>query len=339
MRPRGASVVIRFFRPSPNPIPIATSKSCPYKVACPCGQTIHGQRQARYQIAPCPNCGRPLFILPLSPFQKSGPALSNWTSWRSIRLVWLMPFLAGGVTIAILVILFVILRPYLARPQAIRGETQQLREQIQTARKTLAKGEFQRAAVELDTVYQQAATRSTGLARAELRELDELHAQADLLARLLSQSLQELLEQAKATVSDDEWNLRFSREYKDKAIVFDAFAWLNEKRQPELTLKTIQAGEVEARVALEEIHLLSALSLGVQPRRLVFGARLASFAKEPGGRWVIGFQLESGVLLTDQDAFRACVPTLVDQDPAILTVLQRQKEWLDSNVAGRVPTR
>jgi hypothetical protein len=240
-----------------------------------------------------------------------------------------MPVLAAVVTLSLLGALFLALRPYLLRQPLVPDAEANLRLQIEAGKQALAKGSFQKANEELENALQQAREKPTWLTRTEMRELQELQRQADLLAGLLSQSLQELLDQAK-TAADEEWRSRFRKEYAGKTILFDSFASLNVQGRPELTLKTIQSGEVEARLALEKIDLFARLSLGDQPRRVVFGARLASFDK-PGGRWVVGFQPASGILLTDQDAFRACAPTLVDQDPDILAVLRRQKLWVQQN--------
>ncbi len=276
-----------------------------YTVSCPCGQACHGQRQARHQVLKCPRCGHAVFVLPRSPFHAHGAAAARRAP---LSLAWLMPVVAGAITLSVLVALFFVLRPYLVR-QGRRGDAAlTLRQQIESGKQALARGAFQRAAEELRTAWQESQARPEALSVSELRELRDLDRQADLLAGLLSQSLQELLEQATATESDDEWQVRFRKDYLGKAIVLDAFARLDQKGRPELSLKMIQSGEAQARLAWDTVQLLADLSLGVAPRRVVFGVRLASFAREPGGRWVIGFQPDSGVLITDIDAFRACAP-------------------------------
>jgi len=244
-----------------------------------------------------------------------------------------MPVLAAVVTLSLLAALFLALRPYLLRQPVVSDAAANLRLQIGAGKQALAEGRFQKANEELGNALQLAREKPAWLLRNELRELRELQRQADVLSELLSQSLQELLDQAKTAAADEEWQSRFRKEYAGKTILFDSFASLDVQGRPELTLKTIQSGEVEARLALEKIDLFAHLSLGDQPRRVVFGARLASFDK-PGGRWVVGFQPASGILLTDQDAFRACAPTLVDQDPEILAVLQRQKLWVEQSGPG-----
>jgi hypothetical protein len=233
---------------------------------------------------------------------------------------------AGLVTLSLLVGLFVLLRPYLMRAPAANPDLQQMRGRIEAGRLALTQGRFQKASDELRGAWQQAKDKPEGLSAAELRELTQLYRQADLLAGLLSQSLQEMLEQAQASEAD-EWQARFRKEYEGKSILFDTSARLDARDTPDLSFKTVQVGEVQARLALDRIRLLSQLPLGFQARRLVFGARLSAFGREAGGRWVIEFHPDSGVLLTDPDAFRACAPTLVDRDPEVLTLLRTQKEW------------
>jgi hypothetical protein len=87
----------------------------------------------------------------------------------------------------------------------------------------------------------------------------------------------------------------------------------------------VRAGEVEARVALEDLTLLRQLPLD-PPRRWLFGVRLANCQREEGGVWVFRFEPESAVLLTDEAAAAACCPGPVDDE--LHEVLRRQDEWL-----------
>lgn len=77
---------------------------------------------------------------------------------------------------------------------------------------------------------------------------------------------------------------------------------------------------------LTDLTILSRLPLE-RPYRVLFGARLASVGREAGGRLVVRFQPDSGVLLTDPGAVRAC---LLGQPPddALSEVLRRQQDWL-----------
>jgi hypothetical protein len=143
-----------------------------------------------------------------------------------------------------------------------------------------------------------------------------------------------MLQQAISARSDDEWQARFRKEYQGKTILFDDMVVLSAKEKPVLVVQAFRVGAVKIRVALEDLKVLRQLPLAV-PQRLVFGARLARIDREDGGGWVVGFEPDSGVLLTDEPAFRACAPTLVEQEPEVLDVLKRQGEWLrESRRAG-----
>jgi hypothetical protein len=59
----------------------------------------------------------------------------------------------------------------------------------------------------------------------------------------------------------------------------------------------------------------------------VFGARLLGCRREAGGGWVIRFQRDSGVLLTDLGAVIA--GTRKAPDEGLKEALIRQQKWLD----------
>jgi len=63
-----------------------------------------------------------------------------------------------------------------------------------------------------------------------------------------------------------------------------------------------------------------------KPRRLFFGGRLASVAREAGGEWVIRFERGSGALLTDLDIAAAVSPLPLDAEQR--GVIEAQAEWL-----------
>ncbi len=88
----------------------------------------------------------------------------------------------------------------------------------------------------------------------------------------------------------------------------------------------VRGGDVEARVALEDVPLLKQLPLD-PPRRWLFGARLASCQREEGGVWVLRFEPQSAVLLTDEGAAAVCCPGPMDAE--LRAVLRRQQEWLE----------
>jgi hypothetical protein len=241
-----------------------------------------------------------------------------------------MPVVAGLATLAVLVLAILVLLPYLARESP---ETpKDLRQLIEAGQRALDEGRFNQAAQDLRQAWLRVQEQPRLLPLAEQRELYQAHRQADLLDGLLSQSLSELLAQAQAAGREEEWQARFSKDYQGKSVIFDDEVVLDGDGRATLRFTSIQSGEVLARLALEELRLLFRLPLG-QPQRVIFGARLARFAREPGGHWVIRFEPESGVLLTDPGAFRACAPILLDRDPDIVKVLDRQTGWVEQPAA------
>ncbi len=55
------------FQKPPPPLPE------PYEVECDCGGKVVGQRAANYQKPTCPNCTRPVFVLPLNVYPRPMP--------------------------------------------------------------------------------------------------------------------------------------------------------------------------------------------------------------------------------------------------------------------------
>jgi hypothetical protein len=243
-----------------------------------------------------------------------------------------MPTVAALATLGLLFLLLLAAWPYLARQQDKPSDADKLEARRTAGKEALAKGAFHQAAVELEAALRLAEERPDLLSSAEVRRLRQLHQQADLLDRLLSQTLREVLEQALAAHLEDEWQTRFRNDYRGKTVIFDDVVRLDEKGRPMLAFTQVQAGEVKARLAVEELQRLQSLPLPA-PRRLVFGARLASLARETGGQWVIRFDPDSAVLLTNTDAFLAAChaswPTLAEDDSNVLEVVKGQKDWLE----------
>jgi hypothetical protein len=153
-------------------------------------------------------------------------------------------------------------------------------------------------------------------------ELTQLYREAALLHDLSTQSLEELLGIAQAERAPEQWREKF-RESRGKAIVFDDVVDLDPWGHSRLAGYEVRINDERARVHLE-LKLLRQLSLG-SGRRLVFGARLANVAREDGGVWVIRFDPDSGVLLTDEGAAEAC--GLVPVDDNLRRILAEQAQW------------
>jgi hypothetical protein len=226
------------------------------------------------------------------------------------------------------VALFLTLLPLLQRagPSAAPvPESDRLRQRIEAGRRKLEDGQFRGALDDLSAALGMCELHPELLSQGEARQVQHLHRQGDLLARLLKPSLQEILHQAAQVRHEDEWQGRFNDDYRGKAVMFDGVVRRDADGLPALRDYEVRAGAETARVALEDLDLLRRLPLEPPPR-LLFGARLASLSRERGGRWVFRLQPDSGVLLTDPGAVAAC--GLAPLDAELLEVLRRQEEWL-----------
>jgi hypothetical protein len=240
---------------------------------------------------------------------------------------WWMPVAAAAGTSVLVAAAFFV---FLPRPGAVvaRHSPEQSRDAAESGKRALIDGNFFLAERELTLAVRVA---SGGRTTAELRQLDQLHRQADLLARLHGRSLQEVLAEALPLRSDDEWKERFRAEHAGKAVVFDDVVVRDSAGRPVLAVYRVQVGNEKARVALEDLTLLKRLPLD-PPSRMLFGGRLADLVRENGGSWAFHFEPDSGVLLTDPGAVTALVG-LPDGD--LMEVLRRQQQWV-TDLAGRV---
>jgi hypothetical protein len=192
----------------------------------------------------------------------------------------------------------------------------------------LAEGKVLLAATEFDVAQRLLKSQPQALAPAEQRELGQLQSQTTLVADLLLESLDELLLRA-AKSHEDEWQAQFEQRYKragqSNAVVFDAEVRRDGAGQYQLDW-VVRAGEEPARVEIGDLKMLHGLPLR-EPTRLLFGARLGRIAREQGGVWVVRFEPDSGVLLTDSRIAAACCPAPIDEP--LQKLLQRQRQWLE----------
>lgn len=223
-------------------------------------------------------------------------------------------------------VIFLLARPYLRRPVsadtlAAPAESQTL---LVNGERQLRDGNIFLALKELNAALGQYERHPETLSRAEHSRLVQLQRQTDLLAHLLDLPLEDIVHQAMQHRSDEEWNERF-KSYRGRTVVFDDVLRLDAQDRPVLGSYAVCVGDTEARIALEDLTLLRQLPLE-PPRRWLFGARLASCRREPGGIWVFRFNPGSAVLLSDEIAAAACCPRPLDEK--LITVLKRQEEWL-----------
>ncbi len=298
----------------------------PYDVACPCGQRARGLRQARHQVLRCAACGQPVFVLGYSPL--AGTTGEPSAAGAVPRRYWLGPALAAILTLAAVVVIFSRLIPALAPAPAAPADTRRndVRALVMAGRLALQHEDFRLAVARFGEARRRRDERPDSLTPAEVRELIRLERQAALVADLLSESLGEILQRAAGT-REEERQDQFNRRYRDKAVIFDDVVARDAAGRFRLTVYEVRAPGEPARVELSDLKLLKALPLA-EPRRMLFGARLAGLEREErGGRglWVIRLDPDSGVLLTDEEAAGACCPRPFDA--GLLTVLRQQAEW------------
>jgi hypothetical protein len=290
----------------------------PYEVSCVCGRTLRGQRQATRQIISCSNCGRKRLVFPNSPWQ--APAVS--TGARQVARFTLKRLLLFIIFCDILAmaLIFFVLRPYLRRPEAAAD----LRAHLVEGESRLRQGHVFLALEELNTALEQRKRYSHALSRDEHHRLEQLWRQTDMLARLLDQPLEDIVNQARQHRNEEEWRAKFDY-YRGRTVIFDDILRNDTQNRPILGSYIVRSGDIEARLALEDLSLLRQLPLE-PPRRWLFGARLAGCGREAGGGWVVHFEPGSGVLLSDEIAAAVCCPAPLDEE--LLAVLKRQDEWL-----------
>jgi hypothetical protein len=296
-----------------------------FALTCTCGQPLRGERQRRHQIVPCPACGRPSFVFPLSPFDlpaEAPPALRLW------RRPWRTPVVAGVGSVALLLAGFFLAWPYLMRrpePAVEDPPPGRLLAEAEAGRLALTQGKFHLGRRLLDGALARRDRQPASLSAGENRDLNQLHRQADLLARLSNRSLEEIVRQGMLIRDPDEWAAQFA-DYRGRTIVFDDL--FRRDPDPRPATDVVEVGQEVIRLAFEDLDLLRDLPLNDSPR-LIFGARLAGCRREEGGGWVVRFEPGSGVLLTDPDLWQACSSADLDDDTR--RVFARQRRWLEQS--------
>jgi hypothetical protein len=253
--------------------------------------------------------------------------------WQTVRL----PVLAAVLSLALFAAAFLVLLPFLGRPAhpvatPPRPTGVQLSEHLDAGRRALTEGNFHVALRELNAAVELRDRQPELLTPKQSRDLNQLQRQADLLARIDNLPLQDILKEAIVTPRDEEWQEHFDATHKGRSVLLDdvvrrdqATGWLSP------ACFEVRAGGEKAAVALDDLRILRGVPLDPPPR-LIFGGRLKSMTRE-AGMWVIRFEPDSGVLLTDPDAAAACWPMPLDRD--VLRTLQRQDEWLRDLPAQR----
>jgi serine/threonine protein kinase len=166
------------------------------------------------------------------------------------------------------------------------------------------------------------------LAGAVTREQTHLEDQILLAADVLSESLEELLLRASRSMTDKEWQIQSEQRYtgpsRANAVIFDTEVHQDGKGQYHLDWELSPPPGETVRFDIGELTMLRYLPLE-KPKRLLFGARIGSIAREQNNVWVIRFERGSGVLLTDSRVVAAFWPGGIDD--SLLQLLDQQRQW------------
>ncbi|HEY8505643.1 MAG TPA: hypothetical protein VIL46_13745, partial [Gemmataceae bacterium] len=210
-----------------------------------------------------------------------------------------------------------------APPGERSSPPERLREHRAAAEEALRQGDYDRLARACAEALALDDRQPGLLSPGERRHLRQLGAQAAVLRDLLFESLPEVLRTAPG-VPDAVWAAEFERRYRGKAVVFDALMHRDAAGEYHLDY-ALFTREGEVRVLWHEVELFRRLPLE-EPRRLIFGARLASASRDATGRWQVRLQPGGTVLFTDPEMFTGT--TLPPADDETRAVLRRQAEWL-----------
>lgn len=299
--------------------------AAPFKVACPCGAEQTGVRGARYQVVRCPGCGEDVFVLPRSPLPAVPDDPPGGRPAAGRRSPWLLPLAAAGGTLAAVVAVYLLLLSSLRRPADGPspgphgpGGALPVQQAIAEGRRRLQAREFHLALEILQ---------AAGGAGAADPDLVQLYRQADLLTHLSERPLEQIIQHGQTVGNPDEWREQFKQKYKGHGLLFDDVVRRDHEGHHHLTVYEVAVEGERARVELG-LKLLDGLPLD-EPRRLVFGARLARVEREAGNTWVVRFEPDSGVLLTDEGAAAAC--GLAPVDAELRAVLTEQAKWRGVN--------
>lgn len=298
-----------------------------YEIVCVCGQLVRGERQSRHQLVACSGCTRPLLVFPHSPYAPVAP-----TPAAPAAAGWRIPLFVGAAGIGLLALIGAAVLPLLARrapPEDAAAGARPVRERMAAGRQALTAGKYHLAARQLEEALRRSGAHSGLLTAAERRQLAQWHRQADLLAHLALVTLEEIVAQGKLVRDPAEWEALFALHHRGRGVLFDDRIRRDTAGRPALAHHVIAVGDETVRVALEDLALLAGLPLDDEPR-LVFGARLARCVREQGGGWVVHFQPNSGVLLTEQAVAESCLPGAAEEE--LRATLERQQRWLDEGV-------
>jgi hypothetical protein len=235
-----------------------------------------------------------------------------------------LPLTAALLTLVLLSagIVYFLYPRFKAGPARVTAET--ITQHIKAGRIALARGGFRLAVHELQTAQSLAERIGEPVPGIDRSWLAQWLLQAHLLADLLDSSLEEIVSHASHLEPDDKaWFADFDQRYRGRSVVFDAEVRRDAAGKYQMNYLVVVDGK-QAVLDLTNVQLFKLLPLH-KPQRLLFGLRLASVRREAEGSWVIRFDPNRGVLLTDREAAAACSPqTAAELDELV----RRQAGWL-----------
>jgi hypothetical protein len=150
--------------------------------------------------------------------------------------------------------------------------------------------------------------------------LERQRREIGLYADLLNAPLEELLAEA-VDLPEQEWQQRFTKHYRGKAVLFDSLVTRFPSGSFVVGYEVRAAGQ-KARLNLGNLPWFARLPMD-RPQRVLFGARLLAIERIEPGLWSIRFVPDSFALLTDADALAISCPDL--DDTATRELLAKQQ--------------
>jgi hypothetical protein len=304
----------------------SNGRTTPYSLECACGATVAGNRRTTAQVRVCPVCKQKLFILGQSPLPRptsddSLPA-GNFSSHARLSRFIVILGTSVVVLIAACTVVWLVLRshqsPGSARESAVKHR--------QTAEDAWNSSDYATAAREFERTIRICQDEGAGDA-AEIRDLTQKFKQADLIAHRLPERLDDLLSIKWKNIDDADLQTLFARRGRETAVAFDVVVW---RRRAGQLMGERHLGPELPRMDLGSLPDLDALPLR-QKQRVIFGARLAALERDRARpiddpeRWLLSFEPDSFVLLTDPAIVKFMGLAMDDETPA---VLERQWGWL-----------
>ncbi len=311
---------------------VAALPVVPFEVACTCGRSVSGQRQLQSLVLPCPGCGRPVFVLPISPFAVDGtiaPPAASPSAPLAGRPIWFWPVIAAGTTLLLAALFFtVLIAYYVSDTDANRGTRRPTAEAVEQhwkeGQRAWADHDFPQALREFSEAATPLEQSPDLLPLARRRLLLNQRREAELLADWANSpkgAKQPELLFGNLNVDPDLLGV-----YRHHVLVFDVDVRRDPLGQYHIEYRRPKIGDL-VRLDVQNFKLLQKLPL-TEPLHLIFAARLADARHTADGPWLVTLEPDSGVLLTDIEAANFVTGPPLDQRAE---AIQRQTKWVEDS--------